>query len=65
METKKLNNYNTMKNGTIIIPSNKEKLTIKDIIFRSKDGISELSFSEWFEEQDIQIIIRDKVVNED
>ena len=54
-----------MKNGIIIIPDNNEKLTIKDLLFRSNDGYSELTFQEWFEEQNIEIIIRDRVINED
>ncbi len=52
-------------NGTIIIPMNKEKYTIKDLMFLNKERTKELTFEEWFEELNIEIIIRDKRLNED
>ena len=53
-----------MGNGKIIIPSNTEKVSIEDLIFRSKDGLKELSFEEWFKEQNIDIILRKKRIHE-
>lgn len=51
--------------GTIIVPMDKERITVNDLIFLNKERTKELSFQEWFEEQNIEIIIRDKVLNED
>ena len=44
----------------IDIPTDIEKLTVDDIVFRTKDGTEELTFDEFFKELigDIDIIVK-------
>lgn len=37
--------------GKIIIPIDKENVTVDDMIFISKDNIDQLTWDDWFEEQ--------------
>lgn len=42
----------------INVPNNKDKISVNDLVFKSKDGTKELTFDEWFDEyiEDIDII---------
>ena len=33
----------------IIVPNNKDKISVDDMIFKSKDGTKDLTFDEWFD----------------
>jgi hypothetical protein len=53
-----IENFNMKHNFKIDIPTDIEKLTVDDIVFRTKDGTEELTFDEFFTELigDIDII---------
>jgi hypothetical protein len=42
----------------INVPNNKDKLSVDDMLFKSKDGTKDLTFDEWFDSyiEDIDII---------
>ena len=57
--------YIAMKAGKITVVNDLYTNELDEIIFRSKDGKSELTFEEWFDELEIDLIIRRKRINEE
>ena len=54
-----------MKTGKLTVIKDLNTNEMDEIIFRSQDGKSELTFEEWFNELDIELIIRRKKINEE
>ncbi|WP_157493715.1 hypothetical protein [Draconibacterium sediminis] len=55
-----------MKTGKITVLDYQEETgKFNDIIFRSQDGTTELSFEEWFNELEIDFIIHRGRINEE
>ena len=54
-----------MKTGKVTIVNDIETCEMDDIIFRSQDGKTELSFDEWIQELDIDVIFCKTRLDED
>ena len=54
-----------MKIGKITVVKDEETVEFEEMILRSQDGKTELSFEDWIQELDIEIIFRKTRLDED
>ena len=54
-----------MKTGKLTVIKDEETVEFEEMILRSQDGKTELTFEEWFNELDIEIIFRKTRLDED